>query len=154
MYRKAQRGEALEFVKYAARHDGNDCLEWPFGAPGDRGSVTVDGRNMTAARAVLEAAKGPPPSDKHQCAHAPVVCNNIRCVNPAHLRWATPAENSSDRVLDGSLAQGSACGSPLSETDVLAIRADNRPLEQIAGDYPVSAATISRIKNRKTWRHI
>lgn len=152
MYRKAKRGEALAFVQSAAEYQGDDCLEWPFGMPGDRGIVRIDGRTKTAARAVLEVVAGDPPTLSHECAHLPVVCHNLRCVNPRHLRWATPAENQADRLADGT--HGGGRNSPLTVDDVLAIRADDRPHVEIERDYPVTASTISRIKNRETWRHI
>ncbi len=34
--------------------------------------------------------------------HAPVVCHNKRCCNPAHLRLGTAADNNHDQVIDGT----------------------------------------------------
>ena len=42
----------------------------------------------------------------------------------------------------------------LTEEKVRAIKADQRTLWVIARDYKVTAATVSMIKNGKTWKHI
>jgi hypothetical protein len=36
--------------------------------------------------------------------HAPIVCHNKLCCNPAHLRPGTAADNARDRALDGTAA--------------------------------------------------
>lgn len=42
----------------------------------------------------------------------------------------------------------------LTETEVIAIRADNRPYKEIAKDYDIKASSIGNIKNRRNWKHI
>ena len=60
------------------------------------------GQFVYAHRWVLELAVGPPPFDRAEAAHAPLICNNPSCVSPKHLRWATHAENMADTVIDGT----------------------------------------------------
>ena len=40
---------------------------------------------------LLELVWGPPPTRKHQACH--VGCDRHACLNPAHGRWGTPAQN-------------------------------------------------------------
>lgn len=42
----------------------------------------------------------------------------------------------------------------LTESDILAIRSDNRPASQIAKDYNIHECSVSGIKTRRTWKHI
>lgn len=44
--------------------------------------------------------------------------------------------------------------SKLTEADILAIRSDQRNLREIANEYSVSKSTLSKIKLRKSWRHV
>jgi hypothetical protein len=49
------------------------------------------------ARLVCEEAYGLPPTSKHHAAHATLSgCVGGACVNPDHIRWATPKENQAD----------------------------------------------------------
>ena len=82
-------------------------------------------------------------------------CDNRRCVNPEHLRVGTKAENSRDMVDRNRSSSGErAVYSKLSSQDVVAIRSDPRTHGEIAKQYCVSQSVISRIKSRRTWKHV
>ena len=149
-------GLPLAFLEEAITRETDDCIEWPFSRNGlGYGTVIIDGKTMTAPRAVLERAKGPPPHPKSQAAHLPEVCHNPACINLRHLRWASPQENAADRNLDGTANTGERAGpSRLTTEQVLRIRADPRRQALIAKDYDVSQGTVSGIKSRRTWRHL
>ncbi len=44
--------------------------------------------------------------------------------------------------------------SKLEDSDVIAIRRDERSLRKIARDYGIGPDQVSRIKNRKRWAHV
>lgn len=144
------------FVEMATSYTGEDCLIWPFGKiGGGYGFVCYRDRKVLASRAVLERAVGPAPTSKHHAAHAPGVCHNPSCVNPKHLRWASPSENASDKLVDGTFLCGERVPSAkLAEDDVLAIRADPRGPTAIAKDYSITPGNVCAIKKRRTWRHL
>lgn len=149
-------GAPLAFLEWAATRETDDCIPWPF-AKGKYGHpiVAIDGRSTVACREVLLRTQGPPPSPRHQAAHAPVVCHNPSCVNPRHLRWASPSENSADRHLDGTHHQGERVnGARLTVEQVVAIRADQRGHREIAMEYGIDTSHVSGIKSRRTWRHV
>ena len=79
------------------------CLIWIgalSGAPGLRPMIKVGGRkgkNYYVSRLVCEEVNGPPPTPKHEAAHATSKgCVGAVCVSGGHLRWATGKENSGD----------------------------------------------------------
>lgn len=112
---------------------------------------------MNAHRAALIIHCGAPPSDEMHAAHAPLICHNRRCVNPRHLRWATPSSNMRDRDIDGTtfIATGERQGaSKLTEQDVAGIRASNKPQKELAELYGVSKQQISKIVRRERWTHV
>ncbi len=99
-----KRGLALAFARAAAETDTDECIVWPYRLTTDGyGRLDVDGKRLRAHRFVLELASGPAPGPGYEAAHAPVICHNPPCVNPAHLRWATRVENVGDKVLDGTM---------------------------------------------------
>lgn len=71
-----------------------ECWNWTgaIGA-GGYGLFKLKGRSVTAHRLALKDATGEDRPDL-QAAHS---CNNVRCCNPDHLRWATNAENQADK---------------------------------------------------------
>ena len=85
----------------AMKHTADNCLIWPFSTVG-RGyaRVSIGGKMILVTRILCEEKYGPPPSETHQAAHN---CGNghLGCVNPNHLRWATPAENGKDTRMHG-----------------------------------------------------
>ncbi len=83
------------------------------------------------------------------------VCDNRKCVRPEHLFLGTLADNNADMKAKDRHARGSRMAhAKLSDTQVLAIRDDKRQLVDIADEYGMCIASISMIRNRKTWRHI
>ncbi|MFC8207906.1 hypothetical protein [[Kitasatospora] papulosa] len=85
-------------------------------------------------------------------------CDNRRCVNPAHLSAGDHRENVADMMSRQRQARGSRNGcAKLSEQQVATIRARAACGElqrQLAADYSVTPATISRIVNHKGWGHV
>lgn len=82
-------------------------------------------------------------------------CRNKHCVNPAHLRQDTKKSNAYDRIADGTAPIGENCGtSKLTEEQVLAIRASDKSQKQLAKEYNVAHQSISKIIQRKNWKHI
>lgn len=82
-------------------------------------------------------------------------CNNTRCINPEHLIEGSAIDNVRDRVESGRGAYGERQGSTqLTEAQVRAIYADQRPLKRIAEDYPCSWMAVRRIKKGETWKHL
>ena len=85
-------------------------------------------------------------------------CDNSPCVRPAHLRAGTHAENKADCIEKGRHAHGSKMGSSrLTEADIPIIRqrlTAGESQRSIARDYGVTHQNISRIKHRKTWKHV
>ena len=89
-------------------------------------------------------------------AHQPGTCHDPLCVNPHHLRWATPSDNALDRHGDGTSATGSKNGNAkLSDSDVSDIRralaagADTPDrIAQRFGIHPVYARAIAKGRAR------
>lgn len=95
-------------------------------------------------------------------------CDNPSCVNPAHLKPATVAENNLDKKLKNrqSKLKGELnAGSKLTESQVKDIRSrvivgsrrgynNNSNIKELATEYKVCNDTIRLIAHRKIWSHI
>lgn len=76
---------------------------WPWRERLNRkgyGSFAVRGHGYNASRFSLVLASGFEPDRTLHACHS---CDNPKCCNPAHLRWATHAENMRDAVERGRL---------------------------------------------------
>ncbi len=151
---QAATGEALAYIeRVVLSHDGDDCLLWPFSRSRGAAMIYVDGRNSRVGRIVCERVHGAPPTPAHHAAHS---CgkDHLGCVNPNHLRWATPSENNQDKLDHGTGNRGERHNlAKLSERDVLEIRHLRGSASQssIARRFGVSVSTVKDIHARRTW---
>jgi hypothetical protein len=102
---------------------------------------------------MCEAAHGPRPSPRHECAHS---CGkgHEACVNQTHLRWATPEENQRERSLHGTSNRGERqWQSRLTEEDVRAIRdlALTSTNAAIAARFQIDPSHVSKIVSGSAW---
>lgn len=152
---KTKAGDPLAFIEMAVAHVGKGCLIWPFNRNQDGyGLVSYtkpNGRRSTttATRLVLERTAGPAPSRSHQAAHKPKICHNPGCVNPAHLRWATAAENNADQLADGTWPHRR-----LTLADIRALRSGAETAAAVARRVGVSSTAAQLARNGKNYAHV
>jgi hypothetical protein len=138
------------------------------------GQFWLDGTNRRAHIVSYEWVNGPVPddTDADQVQH---LCNVRTCVNPAHLKLGTPAENTHYAAESGRLASGdrhwtrqpgvalpglkgtSNGMAKLNDALVIQIRRDAQtgiPYPILAERNQVTVATICLIVKRKTWKHL
>jgi hypothetical protein len=112
-------------------------------------------RRQTIHTLVLVAFVGPRPKGM-EAAHN----NGVRDDNRAeNLRWDTKKNNHADKVAHGTMVQGELCHmAKLTEAGVLSIRAEyasgGATQKRLAEKYGVGRQAISKVVNRKTWRHL
>lgn len=146
----AKRGQIPLFLKQAEAHAGG-CLMWPFAIDSvGYGAFTRGGVFHRAHVEICTRVNGPRPTAQHHASHR---CGERACCAPAHLRWALPEVNASDRYAHGTMFEGAdtPCAK-LTPVEVLAIRKDRRTQQVIADEYGVSQSTISCVKREVRWR--
>ena len=82
-------------------------------------------------------------------------CDDTECVNPHHIWPGDDAANAHDMALKGRATRGEK--NPrykLTELEVREIRASCDCGRDLATQYNVSEATISMIRNIRTWKHV
>lgn len=127
---------------------------WPFvGALNDRGYgiICIGHQKMRRAHRVAYEVHVGPLRDDQVVMH---LCDNPRCVNPAHLRAGTQRENMEDARAKGR-AQSIAPPTPrLSHDQVRAIREDVRPYRTIAREYGITHGYVANLKSRHSRREV
>jgi hypothetical protein len=149
--------------------DTDSCVPWPY-AVNSSGypQIVIGGRQVGAHTVACAHLNGPRP-DGMQAAHS---CHNQWCVNPRHLRWATPAENGADRRSRDETATPPTrfhCASVGRSSDERTLPANGRlnaaqiadlcavyfaggvTQQQLADEYGISQATVSRYLHGYTY---
>lgn len=138
---------------------------WPWqGALNDAGysMAHVRTQHIRAHRLSYEVFIGPIPCDKNgeelDVLHEET-CTTRACINPAHLRPGTNADNVKDRVKFGHQPRGSvhymAELTEIKVAHILRWRYErNMTYEALAEYYGVDIVTIHDIIQRKTWTHV
>lgn len=154
--RQTKNGEPFRFANEVALSDEQtDCIFWPYSRSSHGyGSVIVDGVQMSAHRYICTLAHGEPEKTGMHAAHS---CGKgkLGCVNPFHLRWATPSENYHEAVQHGAI--------PLGENHVLARLSDAQvsailslkgemKAKDVALKFGISRGYVSQLWTGKTSR--
>lgn len=150
---RAFDGEQHKFVNEVALVcESDDCLRWPFNFRNNYPRIWTERGSVGAHQYICEAVNGPRPSPKHHAAHN---CGNKWCVNPAHVRWATPVENNADKVKHDTAQRGERHpNARLRKEDVVEIRASTKPDATLARKFAVTVQCVNQIRAGKSWRHL
>ena len=139
-----------------------DCWEWTRAKSGRYGVVSYKGKQVGVHRLMWELHNGPPPEGMYVCHH----CDNPPCCKLEHLFLGTQMDNIQDAIKKSRILGGGKSGkrgvnykisgtrngqNKLTESEVLSIREDNRPMNQVAKDYKIHRTTVRDIKKKKIW---
>ena len=149
-------GSLKEKFDEAIKVDTDECIIWHYTIDNaGYGQIRYKGKIVGVHRLALLLTIGKPPKGKPFALHKPDICHNPSCFNPRHLYWGDGYENMADKILDGTDNKGEKHGqSKLTESQVLAIRADTRVQRLIAEEYGIGHSYVSYIKNKKSWKHL
>ena len=82
-------------------------------------------------------------------------CDNKMCINPAHLREGTAADNNQDAADKGRKIHGEAHHmAKLTAPAARAIFHSNERITTLAHRHGVVPSTIHAVKHGKTWKHV
>lgn len=145
------------FIAALNSNETEKCIIWPYGKLG-AGYASVKnmetGKVMGGNRLMCEMKYGKVDLP-YQAAHN---CGVHDCINPHHLRWATPKENAADKIGHGTNNDGERHGmSVLTNEQVREIRSalmgSKRGAQAaICRKYGVSPMTVSRLARGESYR--
>jgi hypothetical protein len=151
---RAKHGEPEQWLRDHVGFEGDECLAWPFARHTD-GSAAIGSRySRQGARLMCALAHGEPPLPSYQAAHK---CGKGHrgCVNPRHLRWASPHENTWDKEAHGTMLRGASHpNAKLSEHQVRAIRllgSNGFEIADICDLLAVNWRTAANVLSGKSW---
>lgn len=138
---QTKKGEVIKFLRQQMIAETDQCVPWPFAGAVDRGRLRFEGKMVSACRLICSWVYGNPENETLHAAHS---CGNghLGCVNPRHLRWATPQQNNADKVLHGT----NLATVKLTNVQIAEIAADSRPHVEICRSYGITRQTIWRVK--------
>lgn len=150
---------SVRFWGMVKKGGSEECWNWTgYIPPNSYGSIRIPGperRQERAHRVSYVLHKGSIPEGLYVLHR----CDNMACVNPAHLFLGTQSDNIRDAKQKGRLPRGENhpdCS--VSEITVKAIRADyasgNRSKRKLSEKYGVNVRNVVNIIYRKSWTHI
>lgn len=137
----------------ALKHDGEDCLLFPFGRNASGyARLRVGDRHPYGHSFVCERVRGPRPTPRHQAAHS---CGNghLGCLAPKHLSWKTAAENAKDKILHGTVARAPKL-EPSGARFIRDALASAMRYRDIARMFGVRGDAIAEVARGKTWSRL
>lgn len=153
---RIKRLSAAERMTLRVTPGPSGCLDYPLHRGHRYGTIGMSGRHYQAHVAAWIITNGPVPDGLKVC-HT---CDRPSCVNVAHLFLGTQAENMQDCIAKGRNAVLPGEDNPyakLTEDDVRSIRAKRAlgiRLVDVASEFNISIASVSRITRRTSWSHI
>ena len=147
------KGRPLRYFREVVlTYDGDECLLWPFATSSGYGVLRLDGHQQYVHRLVCEHFHGPPPEPAYVAAHW---CGNPACTANKHVRWATEAENSADRIFHETDNRGERHGlARLTTENVRLIRRlarEGESFPKIAEAFSVHETTVRAVVKRVNW---
>jgi hypothetical protein len=156
--------KAQDIARFWSKVEKSDeCWEWAaYKQQNGYGQFGIGRRHVVYAHRVAAYIAGlidtlNPMGAGNQVCHT---CDNRGCVNPAHLFIGTAKDNAHDRIQKGrcNTPRGENAGaSKLLEKDILIIRRRHSAGElqkDLAKEYKVHSAHVSKIVSGKKWAHI
>jgi hypothetical protein len=158
------------FLAKVKKGEGDSCWNWTGSKSGSGyGQFWFDGKLIPAHWFLLETK----PTGKQEACHA---CDNRLCVRPDHIFLGSHRDNMMDMISKGRhnvealskncrimlLARKTKKGKELPQSKVtneiaLEIRLARKEygvLERLSQKFGISKATVSDIRNGRTWKHI
>src|SRR6188508_309245 len=148
---RTPKGMMEAWVRSHVNYEGDgDCLPYPYHRDIDGYPTPLYIKKVAIRpnRLMCELKNGPAPSPIHLVAHS---CGkgHLGCINPNHMSWKTPKENSADMVLHGTSPVGEKNGTAkLSDEDARHIKTllkQKIPQRELAAMFGVSQAVVNYI---------
>lgn len=149
-------GTALPLLLSMIAIEQDECTIWTHARnPGGYAIVRMNGTDRGGHVIACESAHGPRPKGLF-AAHN---CGVRACINPRHLRWATPAENVADMLRHGTMPNGNSHPqAKLQPHEVLQIRAMFKTGQytraKLAEMFGVTPRIIRLIITGQSWKHL
>ena len=147
------------FWRFVNKETGTDCWHWTgyinSSGYGRFPAGKVPGQSWQAHRFSYELQVGPIPRGLFLM-H---MCDNPRCVNPAHLKPGTAKENTADMMAKGrgnwKGPRGErAPANVLTEAQAREIKFGTGRGIDLSARFGVNPSSISAIRTGRTWKHI
>ena len=154
---KGHRSAGHEFYENVARsYSQSDCLFWPYANVRGYPVFNYAGKRWLVTRLLCKEIYGDPPSAEFHAAHS---CGNghLGCVNPLHLRWASLADNTADRVRAGVERQKltgyrTPSNAKYHPQKIRQILEDARPAKMVAAEHGIPCHTVYYLRRR--WKRV
>jgi len=145
---RPKKGMTLsERLKAQTVEDENGCWIWQGSCYSGYGRIRrpPKGRSLMCHRLMYEEQHGILP--KELCVMH--LCDNRRCINPAHLQAGTHTENMVDKSRKG---RSTALLTPDQVLEIRRRKSEGEGIYKLADAFGVCHGTITAICTRKTWK--